>query len=48
MKYTEETFKQKVDSLYNREVEVIGRFKGLTKPILVKDQYGVMRLDKAI
>ena len=48
MKYTEETFKQKVDSLYNGEVEVISRFKGLTRPILVKDHYGVMRLDKAI
>ena len=47
MKYSEEEYKQKVFELYNGEIEVIGRFKGLTQPILVKDAYGVMRLQLA-
>lgn len=46
--YTEEIYKQKVESLYNKEFEVIGRFKGIDKPILLKDKYGVIRLNKAI
>lgn len=47
MKYSEETYKHEVNLLYNNEVEVIGRFKGLYNPILVKDKYGVMKLAAA-
>lgn len=47
MKINEVEFKEKVKSLYNGELEVISHFKGLTQPILVKDQYGVMQLPNA-
>lgn len=47
MKYTEEEFKKEVELLYNSEFEVISRFKGLTKPILVKDKYGVLEYKRA-
>ena len=36
IKYNEQTFKLEVESLYNKEIEIIGKFKGLTKSILVK------------
>lgn len=42
MKYTEEQFKKEVELLYNNEFEVISRFKGLTKPILLKSKYGIL------
>ena len=47
MKYTEEEFIKEVESLYGKEFEVISRFKGLTKPILVKDKFGVLQCSKA-
>lgn len=47
MKYNEETFKKEVESLYNGEIEVIGRFKGVTKPVLVKDKYGLLEVKTA-
>ena len=47
MKYTEEQFKKEVESLYNKDIEVVSRFKGLSKPILVKDKYGVMSFNTA-
>lgn len=40
-------YKAKVESLYNGEIEVVGRYVSLTQPILVKDRYGVMSLPKA-
>lgn len=40
-------YKQKVDSLYNGEIEVVGRYKGLSFPILIKDKYGILKLDCA-
>lgn len=45
--YSEEKFKKEVNSLYNGEIEVVGRFKNLTSPILVKDKYGVMSIKQA-
>ena len=33
----EAEFKAKVDSLYNGEIELAGRYVSLTSPILVKD-----------
>lgn len=47
MKVTEEQFKQEVNSLYNNEVEIIGRYKGLSFPILFKTRYGVCQLKHA-
>ena len=47
MKYTEEEFIEKVNSLYNGEVEVVGRYKGLSQPILAKDKYGVIKFENA-
>lgn len=44
MKYSEEEYKQQVELIYNGELEVVGRYKGLNKPILVKDRYGVMQV----
>lgn len=40
-------YKQKVNDLYKGEIEVVGRYKGLSSPILVKDKYGVMSLKQA-
>ena len=34
----EEEYKAKVDELYNGEIEVVGHYKSLTQPILVKDK----------
>jgi hypothetical protein len=45
--FNEDEFKKEVDSLYNREIEVVGRYVSLSKPILVKDRYGIMSLPKA-
>lgn len=47
MNFNEETFKTEVDRLYNKEIEIIGRFKNLESPILVKDRYGIMKISKA-
>lgn len=47
MKYSEEEFKQKIHQLYNGEIELVSRYKGLHQPVLVKDKYGVMRLQEA-
>lgn len=47
MKYTEEQFIEEVNSLYNGEIEVVSRYKGTTKPILVKDKYGIMEIKTA-
>lgn len=47
MKYNEEQFKEEVTKKYNGEIKVIGKFKGLTKPILLQDKYGVLNLPKA-
>lgn len=47
MKYNEETFKKEVETLYNKEIEVIGKFKGVTKPILIRDKYGLLEVKTA-
>lgn len=39
MKYTEEEFKTEVKRIYGETLEVIGRYKGISKSILVKDKY---------
>lgn len=43
----EAEYKAKVESLYNGELEVVGHYKSLTQPILVKDKYGVMSIPSA-
>ena len=46
--YTEEQFLEKVYQVYNNnEIEVIGRYKGATKPILFKTKYGICQYSKA-
>ena len=45
MKFTEKEFIQEVETLYNGEIEVVGKFKGLTHPILLRDKYGVVKVD---
>ena len=47
MKYTEEEFKTEVKSIYGESLEVVGRYKGISKPILVKDKYGVCEIQSA-
>lgn len=47
MKYNEESYKEEVAKLYNGEIEIVGKFKGLTYPILCKDKYGVMQVKTA-
>lgn len=43
----EEQYKQKVKELYNGDFEVVGRYKSLTQPVLLKDKYGVISLKQA-
>lgn len=47
MKYNEETYKKEVTEKYNGEIEIVGKFKGISFPILCKDKYGVMQLGTA-
>lgn len=47
MKYNEETYKEEVAKIYNGEIEIVGKFKGLIYPILCKDKYGVMQIKTA-
>lgn len=47
MKYNETEFKKAVAKLYNGEIEIVGKFVGLSYPILVKDKYGIMLSQKA-
>ena len=43
----EEQYKQKVKELYNGDFEVVGRYKDLSQPVLLKDKYGVIYLKHA-
>lgn len=47
MKYNEEQFKEEVAKLYNSEIKIVSKFKGLTYPILCQDKYGVMSMKAA-
>ena len=47
MKYNEQMYKEEVAKIYNGEIKVVSKFKGLSKPILCQDKYGVMSLGKA-
>lgn len=47
MKYNEETYKKEVTKLYNGEIKVVGKFKGLFYPILCEDKYGIMQVKTA-
>lgn len=40
-------YKQKVEELFNGEIEVIGHYKSLAQPVLLKDKYGVMQITHA-
>lgn len=43
----EEQYKQKVKTLWNGDFEVVGRYKSLCQPVLLKDKYGVIYLKQA-
>lgn len=43
MKLSEKEFIQKVN-IFNKDIEVISRYKGMNKPILIKDKYGVCKI----
>ena len=45
--FTEEQFLEKVKNVHGNEIEVIGRFKGVTKPILFKTKYGICQYPNA-
>lgn len=47
MKFNEEEFKKEVAKLYNGEIKVVSKFKGLSFPILLEDKYGVLSIPKA-
>ena len=47
MKCNETEFKKLVTELYKGEIEVVGKFIGLSYPILIKDKYGIMLSQKA-
>lgn len=45
---TEGQFLEKVKNVHGNEIEVIGRYKGTTKPILFKTKYGVCQYPRAV
>lgn len=45
--FTEEQFLKKVSDVHGNEIEVVGRFKGVTKPILFKTKYGICQYPTA-
>ena len=47
MKYNEASYKEEVTKLYNGEIEIIGKYKGLNYPILVKSIYGLLQIKTA-
>ena len=47
MKYNEEEYKKLVAEKYNGEIKVVGKYIGISKPILVEDKYGVMEISHA-
>lgn len=47
MKYTEEEFKKEVKAIYGDSLEVVGRYKSISKSILVKDRYGISEIKNA-
>lgn len=47
MKYNEEQFKEEVTKLYNSEIKIVSKFKGLMYPILCQDKYGIMSIKAA-
>lgn len=47
MKYNETEFKNLVTKLYDGEIEIVGKFTGLSYPILIKDKYGILLSQKS-
>lgn len=47
IKFKEEEFIKQVDSLYNGEIEIIGKYRNLVSDILIKDKYGLMKANAA-
>lgn len=47
MKYTEEKYISEINILYPNEFKIISKYKGLSKPILIEDKFGVLQIKKA-
>lgn len=47
MKPNEVEFKKEVAKLYNGEIKIVSKYKGLSYPILVEDKYGILSIPKA-
>lgn len=47
MKLNEVEFKKEVAELYNGEIKIVSKYKGLCYPILVEDKYGILSIPKA-
>ena len=47
MKLNEVEFKKEVAKLYNGEIKIVSKYKGLSYPILVEDKYGILSIPKA-
>jgi hypothetical protein len=46
-KFSKEEFIQEVERIYGMQIEVVGRYKNLTSPVLIKDKYGLIELKTA-
>lgn len=47
MKLNEVEFKKEVAKLYDGEIKIVSKYKGLSYPILVEDKYGILSIPKA-
>lgn len=43
IKFKEEEFIKEVEAIYGNSIEVIGKYRGLNRDILVKDKYGLVK-----
>jgi hypothetical protein len=46
-KLSKEEFIQEVDRIHGVQIEVVGRYKNLISPVLVKDKYGLIQVNTA-
>lgn len=47
MKYSEEEYKKAVADKYGSEIKIMSKYIGIKKPILIEDNYGVLRIEHA-
>jgi hypothetical protein len=46
-KFSKEEFIQEVERIHGIQIEVVGRYKNLVSPILIKDKYGLIQVKTA-